>query len=63
MSDTQLPQTGAKNLKCKICQNGDANMINTSCFHLSVCEVCVDQLSLDRCPVCKTPGQYHKVQF
>ena len=51
------------NLKCKICRNGNASMINTTCFHLSVCSLCVDQLSLDRCPVCQARGQYRKVQY
>ena len=58
----RVEESSAGNLKCRICKNGSAAMINTTCFHLAVCELCVSQLSLDRCPVCQANGAYKKVQ-
>lgn len=35
-------------------------MINTACFHLSVCEQCSIDLN-GRCPICRTTGAYKKI--
>jgi hypothetical protein len=35
-------------------------MINTTCFHLSVCEPCSKDLE-GRCPICRSPGEYKMV--
>jgi hypothetical protein len=39
--------SSTKDTKCKICRQTEATMINTTCFHLSVCETCYRQIGLD----------------
>ena len=55
--------SSTKDTKCKVCRQVDATMLNTTCFHLSVCENCQRQLSLDECPICKKQGVFKQVQF
>lgn len=35
-------------------------MINTSCYHLSVCEACSKELE-GQCPICRSCGEYKMV--
>lgn len=38
---------------CKVCFNSEANMINTKCYHLAVCEKCALKLHKE-CPICRS---------
>jgi len=50
----------AENLQCKICFDNEADYINTKCFHMSVCELCVKSMK-NQCPICRATGEFRKV--
>lgn len=58
------PGTNKKNipesLQCKVCLDNEAEYINTKCFHMSVCEVCVRSMK-NMCPICRATGEFRKV--
>lgn len=51
-----MPSEGKKESElCNICLNREKCMINTTCYHLSVCQQCTQDLQ-GRCPICRTVG-------
>lgn len=46
---------------CKICKRNKNTMINTSCFHLAICEDC-SSLTEGKCVICGAIGVFRKVE-
>jgi len=44
---------------CVICCEREKSYINTSCYHLCICEICVTKTQ-GKCPICRQVGKYHK---
>ena len=44
---------------CSICLTNKKDHANTTCGHLCVCSSCVEKI--DRCPICRTQGQWCKI--
>lgn len=55
-----LPSQKKESELCNICLSKKKCMINTTCYHLSVCEGCSRDLG-GRCPICRAPGEYKMV--
>jgi hypothetical protein len=57
-------ELGEKSVKddamCKICLDKEATHVNTKCFHMSSCSVCVTSLK-SSCPICRATGDFRKV--
>jgi len=57
-------ELGEKTVKddamCKICLDKEATHVNTKCFHMSSCSVCVKSLR-STCPICRATGEFRKV--
>ena len=44
---------------CSICLTNIKDHANTTCGHLCVCSSCLEKI--DRCPICRTQGQWCKI--
>lgn len=49
--------------KCVACYTKKSNVVFTSCFHLCVCDTCVNANveHYSRCPICRVQGDFRQV--
>lgn len=56
----EMPFKMKEDTVCKICLEKEAEFLNVTCFHMSVCANCVKSMN-QQCPVCKAPGGFRRV--
>lgn len=40
---------------CTFCYTNQRNVLMKKCGHISICNICLDKLNDNRCPICRTP--------